>query len=545
MYPYTQGAGYQRSDQRTCFPGTQETPLGAIKSWATNLWSTPSFLVLGLAGTGKSAISQTIAEWCDVNGLLVASYFCSPGADKGGNLRLIFPILATQLAQKHPGIRSALVPLLQFNEGVVYESASNQMKKLIIDPLKSADVPAVIIIDGLDEWIDDTSQSAIISLMSGCIENTKVKFLVTSRPKTHIMDSSLHPLLDCLVHIFLLFDTAPDAINNDIRLFLEHELSGLAFRNGLDNWPTTGELDLLCSRANGLFVYAVATVKFLDQKQVSPIEQYNTIADSPEDTMHEGTVEGVHGGLSLDSLCLLVLQEAYKSNDAEYDAVVRSVLALMVLVDRPLPPSTIAALVHLEVKEVMGILRAIQSLLLFDGDHDQPVHLFHRLVADLLTSPTRCKDKRFYIPPRRFHPEIALNCLKLMNKTLDDGFSLQNRTEDSEVDDPPGETALEYACTTWYTHLAVTREGVTPLVPILRHFLEDKSAVWLTVLDTKQDTAPALGVITCWLREVCLGLLQTVRYTYALQIRWHKINDSSPPLSIWLKGDGPSRIIHR
>ena len=55
--------------------------------------------------------------------------------------------------------------------------------------------------------------------------------------------------------------------------------------------------------------------------------------------------------------------------------------------DRNLPPSTVAALVRLEVKEILGILRAFRSLLVFDGDHDRPVRLSHGLVADLLTSP--------------------------------------------------------------------------------------------------------------------------------------------------------------
>lgn len=64
-----------------------------------------------------------------------------------------------------------------------------------------------------------------------------------------------------------------------------------------------------------------------------------------------------------------------------------------------------------------------------------------------------------------------------MNETLDDSFSLQNRTECSEAGDQPGETALEYACTTCHIHLAETREGFAALVPILRHFLEEQYSV--------------------------------------------------------------------
>ena len=84
-------------------------------------------------------------------------------------------------------------------------------------------------------------------MLSGCIKMPKVKLLVTVRLKPHIVGDLFFPFLVGLVRIFPLFDTAPDEINNDIRLFLEHELFGLGSRNGLDNWPTTVELGPLCS----------------------------------------------------------------------------------------------------------------------------------------------------------------------------------------------------------------------------------------------------------------------------------------------------------
>jgi hypothetical protein len=277
--------------------------------------------------------------------------------------------------------------------------------------------------------------------------------------------ASFHLSLGGLVEVLTLHDTAQDPI--DIRLFLKHELSGLAVRRGLDNWPTDGQLDQLRDRAGGLFAYASATVKFLDHKHASTNEQYTIIVQSPDDTIHEGTVEGVHRGSSLDSLCISIFQTSFKKNDDDDDAIVRSVLATIVLATRPLPPSAIADLIHLELGEVMSILRSIQSLLRLHEDPSQPVRPFHKLLSDLLTSPTRCLDKRFHISPGEFHSEIALNCLKLINETLESGISLQNHTAHSGV-------ALKYACAVWHVHLAQAREDVTTLVSALRHFLEEK-----------------------------------------------------------------------
>ena len=507
--PRARGAVYQCGNRRSCLPGTQETVLHEIESWTEDFNKPPVFWLNGLAGTGKSAVAQTIVEWCDAHGQLGSSFFCSRDADDHDNPRLIFPTLAIQLAQKHSKVQSILVSLLRSNPDVVYESLSDQVEKLIVNPLKSADVSAVIIIDALDEWVDDISQSAVLSAVEYWIETIpKVKFLVTSRPKPHILASFRLPLLSHLVETFALHDIAPDLIDKDIRLFLKHELSGLAARNGLENWPTAAELDLLCGRAAGLFVYAVATVKFLNRKHTLLGEQYTIIARSPGNTIHEGTVEGVHGGLSLDSMCTSILQASFRNNDVEDDAIVGSVLATVVLVTHPLPPSAIAALICLDTREVMSILGSIQSLLNLHEDPDQPIFPLPKLFSDLLTSPTRCIDKRFYISPGKFHSEIAFNCLKLMNETLEDSFSLQNHATNSEVGCL---VALMYACTSWHIHLTGTREEVATLIPTLRRFLEDKFMVWSEVLGT------LLGVIASpefvmnqtitWLREVCFGLL--------------------------------------
>jgi hypothetical protein len=497
IYPRTQIAGYQRGDRRGCLQGTRETILKEIESWAGDSTRPPIFWLDGRAGTGKSAIAQTIVDRCDTHNKLASSVFCSRDANDRGNPRLIFPTLAIQLAQKNPKARSILVSLLRSNPNVVYESLPNQVEKLIVKLLESANVPAVIIIDALDEWTDSISQSAILSAVKYWIkEIPKVKFLMTSRAGFHL------PLFSGLADAFTLHDATQDLVNNDIQLFLKHELSGLAVRNGLTNWPTDGLLDQLRKRADGLFVYAVATVKFLDHW--SPIKQCHTILNDPDNTIYEGTVGGVHGGLSLDSLCTSIFRASFGNNDDEDDTVVRSVLATVVLVTHPLPPSAIADLICVEVREVMSILRSIQSLLKLHKDPSQPVYPFHKLLPDLVTSPTRCADERFYISPGKFHSEIALICLKLMNKTFEDNFPPQSHIMDYEV-------ALKYACTSWYIHLTQAREDVTALIPTVCHFLENKIAAWLEVLGILADTAAAVSArdeTISWFREVCFNLLK-------------------------------------
>ena len=190
--------------------------MAVIKSWAEDSNGSPILWLNGLAGIGKSTIAQSVVEWCDAHDQLGSLLFCSHGVNGHKNSHLIFT-LAIQLAQKHPKAQSALVSLLQSNPDIVYESPLNQVEKLIVGPLKSADIPTIIIIDALDDWMDDESQSAILSAIEYWVkEIPKVKFLVTSQPKPHILASLQFPLFSGLAYAFTLDDIMPDLTNNDI-----------------------------------------------------------------------------------------------------------------------------------------------------------------------------------------------------------------------------------------------------------------------------------------------------------------------------------------
>ena len=139
------------------------------------------------------------------------------------------------------------------------------MRKLIVEPLRSADISTVIVIDALDECKDDEPSSAILSVLGRFVgQIPRVKFFITGRPEPRIKTGFRLPLLEDVTDVFVLHNVHPSLINNDIRLFPDHKLSELAEQCHLNGWPSDEHINLLCQRAAGLFVYAVATVKFLD-----------------------------------------------------------------------------------------------------------------------------------------------------------------------------------------------------------------------------------------------------------------------------------------
>ena len=490
--------------------------LNEIESWAQDFDKPPVFWLNGLAGTGKSTIAQTISEQLFAEGRLGASFFCSRNFEDRSNLHFIFPTLAFQLAHIYPDFRSHFVPLLRSDPDVVHESLRGQMQKLIAEPLHKAGISTVIVIDALDECKDDNPSSAILSVLGPFVGGiSEAKFLITGRPEQRIKTGFRLPLLADSTLVFNLHDVPPASINADVRLFLKHELSQLAQRRELEGWPTDEHVDQLCDRAAGFFVYAVATVRFLDSDTHLPKRRLDLILKLPGSTVHEGRTR-FGPTTTLDSLYTSIFQTAFSEEDPEVDSTVGTIVGTIVTLLNPLPPPAIAELVGLELEEVMLYLKLIQSLVPLDEDPNKPVKPFHKSFPDFITDPSRC-GPRFLVSPDSLHFELAVNCLRLMNNTLEqDLLSLPEYTLNSEVNDLQARIdsrisiALRYACRSWHNHLNKSKGEVADVIPYLHTFLEEKFLAWLEVLSVVGDVGSAtvgLEGLMLWLQEVCFSTL--------------------------------------
>jgi len=506
------GAGYQPGSSTGCLKGTRESVLNEIERWTDDFDRYPIFWLNGLAGTGKTTIAKTIAERVFTDGRLGASFFCSRYFDDRRNLKFIFPTLAFQLSLKYPDFRASLIPLLQSNPNIVYGSLSDQMQHLLVEPLQSADVLTVIVIDALDECRDEDPESSILLVLGRWVsEIPGVKFFITSRPEMHITNGFRGPLLEDTTDVFVLHGVERRTVDHDIRRFFEHKL--FVFPPRPRDWPTDEQLDLLCQRAAGFFQFAVATVNFLKRRLLRPWDQLDIIVRSPESTAHEGK-GGVEVHAGLDSLYRSVVRAAFVGIYAEDSAVVRSVLSALILVTNPLSPSAIATLIGIDCDKVWCVLHSIQSLLALPENSNYPVQPFHKSFADFITDPARCVDSQVCIPPDHHHIELVLQCLELMEESLERNVcSIPDYILNSEVEDLPKRIegsgihgALEYACRSWHKHLLATKIWTPEVVlPALRHFLEQKFLFWLevlSVLGAANDAICALNATIKWLNEV-------------------------------------------
>ena len=382
------------------------------------------------------------------------------------------------------------------------------MNKLIVQPLKESKISTVIIIDALDECVDEKPASAVLSVLGQFVSKIpKVKFLITSRPEPRIWEGFRLPLLADATDVFVLHEVGQGQVADDILLFFRHELSDLVRRRrGLDGWPTKEQLDLLCERAAGLFVYAVATTKFIDKRSANPRKQLDLLLRSPQSSIREAKTK-FGGNTTLDSLYTSILRGAFgDEDDPDNDPNVRSVLGATVLAANPLSPSTIAILLGLDAfEDVLPPLSSVHSLLILQEDINALVRPFHKSFPDFIVDPDRCTIKRFHISPSTHHSELLIGCLDLMNQTLEKNMCrLPDAVANSDVSNLKEKVelyidpALRYACTSWHMHLVggyTTLVHALDITSALRQFLEKKFLFWLEVLSVTGAARNALDAL--------------------------------------------------
>ena len=381
------------------------------------------------------------------------------------------------------------------------------MRKLIVRPLDKSGISTVIVIDALDECEDEEPASTVLSVLGRLVSRIpKVKFFLTGRPEPRITVGFRLPQLASITDVFILHEVGLDQVSSDIRLFFKSSFSELADRRrGLDNWPTEEQLDGLCGQAAGLFIYAAATVKFINDNRRNPRKQLDILLQSQK-------IGDYELGSTLDSLYTSILQAAFGSAKPEYDEMARSVLGAVILTANPLSPSAIAILLEFDVDDVLPLLSSVNSLLIVHEDIHRPVRLFHKSFPDFVTDPTRCTNRRFHISPLDHHLKLLTSSLNLMNQTLEKNMcKLPEAVANSDVGDLKERTdkyidsALRYACMTWHTHLVdadTTPVHAPTITPTLRRFLETKFLFWLeilSVLGAVRNGVEALQIAEGWL----------------------------------------------
>ena len=461
-------AGHRSGNRQGCLKGTRKEILLLLENWSTDERDQHVFWLNGLAGTGKSTIAQTFAEMSFADGKLGASFFCSRDFEDRSNLPAIFPTLAFQLAHRYPPFREELISVLRADPDVGQDTLCSQMERLIVNPLKTTHISTLIIIDALDECKDDEPASAILSILSRYADQIPhVKFFITGRPEPRVRSGFRLAALRPITEVLKLHEVKRSLVDTDIKLFLRTRLAEIARNRShcdvAEDWPFLSDINTLCEKADGLFIYASTVVKFVSSRHHQPSKRLTILVSLPQNTTHEGQsgINTLYTEILRQAYCDLEPDDQNPDNQEVYQHF-RSVVGAVLLAFNPLSMKSLSSLLHDfdTPSEISAALDPLHSLLLVPEVTEDPVRIFHKSFPDFLMDPKRCQDTRFFVESALHHTEILLACLQLMGQRLRRDICDLGGRPLNKVNDLPDRRKkhigdeLEYACQFWTQHLA-------------------------------------------------------------------------------------------
>lgn len=481
----------KREHEQTCLPGTRTDLLRDIYNWVDGESPQSIFWLSGMAGTGKSAIAQTVAATYSAKEALGASFFFSRGGGDVGHAEKFVTSVAFQLANTVPALKLKICDAISKRSDIATQSLRDQWHDLVLDPLSNLDGKDcqsryVLVIDALDECEDQQDIQIILQLLAEVrlLKIVQLRVFLTSRPEVQIRYDFKQIHKD-EHQDFVLHEIEQSIVDHDISVFLREKLGLIRRKYQLHaDWPEERAITVLVQNSHGLFIWAATACRF--------IEQGGELAERRLSLLIRPANSALEPERKLDEIYTTVLTNSIQG---EYDGeetrelrkLFRQVVGPIIISQEPLSVSSLAKLLGKDVETLKRTLSNLHSVLHVPESELSIVRLLHPSFRDFLLDQGRCLDPQFCIDEKLVHREMYTNCLQVMSQQLRRDICNLRRpgaytTElsRSEVDrhiQPP----VQYACRFWvyhYNQSDVDIDGYCNVEKFLRiHFLH-----WLEAL---------------------------------------------------------------
>lgn len=514
--PSAKGAAFnsfQNQHDPKCHPDTRVQLLHDIQSWVNNKSGECIFWLSGMAGTGKSTISRTLAQSLAQNGQLGASFFFKRGEGDRARANKFFTTIASQMMSSVPQIVSAIRVTINEVPDISEKQMKDQFEKLLLQPLNllksnsSAGSTIVVVIDALDECEQEEDIKTILNLLSQMqtIHTVRLRIFVTSRPELPIRLGFKRISQDTHQDI-VLHEIAKDTIDHDISAYLRDELAMIRDENlpGTD-WPGDEVIQELAQIASPLFIFAATMCRFLGDPKWIPQEQLDILRKYSTQSQAS----------RLDKTYLPVLERLLIGCDDTETATLleefRIVVGSIVILKEPLALDSLASLLDLSRTKIERRLDALHSVLDIPVEPRQPVRLLHLSFRDFLLDPIKQGRSQFWIDEIQTHCFLAKRCLRLIRRP---GVLRQNicnlnspGTLRSEIDEHQVQRCLpadlQYACHYWVDHLVCSKDEEIWNQAYI--FFKDNFLNWLEVMSLTKRMLESLRMIDSLLNNVSVS----------------------------------------
>ncbi|KAJ8095509.1 hypothetical protein PM082_023279 [Marasmius tenuissimus] len=433
----------QQYERGECLEGTRVELRRMIHGWGrAGGEGSPLRWLTGAAGVGKTAIAISAAKDFQQEGALVSSFFFFRSDPKRNNPQALWLTIAHGIISTMPFMRRPIEQRISEDPKILEARLEDQFQKLVLDPfldlvlgpssrqrylwtfllqalclilssVMSLDVvwellvalrlipnvppvqiPDIVIIDGLDECSDETTQRRILQTIQSAAQHSPdfpLRFLICSRPESWIKEAFTAEPLCQLTKIISLDDLT--ANKSDIEQYCRHHFQEIVSDPKYGQvqfpkpWPSPNDLETLVDRSSCQFIYVVTVFKFITLEDNHPVDQLNLVLKSSPN-MQAGASSPFH---ELDALYHTILKAA--GLDPEKACNILGAILILPGYLEP-TPAHIELLLGLSSGQVSLTLRRMHSVLRIDGRADK-IQLYHTSFRDFLVDQNRSQD--FYV----------------------------------------------------------------------------------------------------------------------------------------------------
>ncbi|KAF4448098.1 WD domain-containing [Fusarium albosuccineum] len=513
-----------------CLPGTQRRILKEIQDWTENPTGETILWLQGMAGTGKTSVALTVANALNerqpftdgaespTTAFLGASFFFKQGDATRNSTSELFPTLAWCLASVLPDLKLHIADAIVNNLGIETKGPQQQLKELILGPLSLLDektfVPLrlVVVVDALDEC-DENEAENLLGMLANIkhLQQVQLRILITSRREGHLLRGFKELPGELYRSVRLDKIELPTDENeqiDDITLYLSHTLAGIAKKNDVEeDWITDAEIKKLREKANGLFIYAATTCRFLDSRDFDDKDA----RDQRLELIFEDEWETVGPQQTVDGIYIKVLKfsDMGTSHKSLRDKLYLDIGRLLGFIAVFFEPASVATLRHflpLMRDKLSGRLRRLHSIVSVPENETSPIALVHLSFRDFILSEKRSKQLPFRVEEASMHREVFERCLELMFLELRQDIcdlvlpgKFVSEVLPSQIEQCIPQY-LRYACRYWVDHLAKLDHGRRTEVGLedggrVHVFLQEKFLYWLEVMAFIKEASSVILII--------------------------------------------------
>ena len=504
---------YSNQHKDECLPGTRTDIFSRIREWARSPQGKGIFWLSGIAGTGKSTISRTMAKSFSEAQSLGASFFFERGEGDRGNARKLFPTIAWQLAASNPQLMPALHQAVHDNPGIMAKAMREQFDKLLLQPLQKLEQSNVstqtiiIVIDALDECEEDSDIRLILQLLPRLqlqsLATIRLRVFLTSRPDLSIR-LGFSKIASNVHKDFVLHDIPLEVIEHDISLFFDHRLIEIRTDRCLStNWPGERDLRRLVALSVPLFILAATICRIFEEPDWDPMDSLTEILTHQND---QSKLDGTYLPV-LDRL----LSRQHNKQKEKLVSEFQQVIGAIVILESPLSIKSLSKLLGLSERLIHLRLSSLHSVLKVPDDTSIPIRLFHLSFRDFLLDPETRKKTPLGISETEIHTFLTKRCLYVMCQNLRKNICRlpSDGTQRVEVDRQSAinnylSPELQYSCRYWAHHLVQCtelRNMAHDAFSFLRvHFLH-----WIEAMSLLGLTSEISGILDRFQTDIGVG----------------------------------------